>query len=191
MLQRAIVANTSGQTAAWMRLYSAMASGFSPRHCPTRCMTNPSMSADGAPALGPMVIALARSELKPTEEQLSWGDADGPNRARRGGDGRPKAEGEADGRDPVLRQPGDTDRPRHRFGWRGRHRLFLYHRHWWPLGDEAHRAEPRAGAAGARGGHGGGHLARPPLPRPCDQRRPHPLDRARGDRHGAVGPALP
>ena len=39
------------------------------------------------------------------------------------------AEGEADRRDPVLRQPGDADRPDLGFGRRRRHRLQLHDRH--------------------------------------------------------------
>ena len=113
------------------------------------------------------------------------------HRTRRNPDGRPEAQGEADRRDPVLRQPGDADRPHHRCRWRvgtgysytigtgGPSVMALLERTLAPalIGREARR--DRA------------HLARPPVPDPRHHGRRHHLARARRHRHGAVGPEVP
>ena len=56
---------------------------------------------------------------------------------------------------------------------------------------ELHRPLAGAGADRPRGRDGREDLARPPVPDPCDFGRRHHLARARRDRHGAMGFALP
>ena len=111
------------------------------------------------------------------------------DRTRRDPAGRPAAEGRAHRRDPVVRHAGDADRADHLRRRRAGRRLHVHDRHRRLVGRRAAARPSRAAAHRPRRGGDRGDLEGPLLPHACDRGRRDHEPGARGDRHGAVGPA--
>ena len=101
------------------------------------------------------------------------------------------AEGRAHRRDPGVRHAGDADRAHHLRRRRDGHRLQLHDRHRRLVGRRAAARPSGAAADRPRRRLHRGDLEGAVLPHPRDRGRRDHEPRARRDRHGAVGPALP
>ena len=102
-----------------------------------------------------------------------------------------EAEGAARRRDPVLRQPGDADRPDHRRRRGGRHRLRLHHRHRRPSVMELLERTLVPALIGREAGEIEAIWRDLLFLHPCHHGRRHHRARAGGNRHRAVGSEVP